>query len=84
MIQNIHLLLAPSRLKRVLIYAILRLSTNYKEMHGLMVNFEANPACEDSTVKLHQLYAVAKSRAVMLIDAYGKVYGKRRGVKCTL
>ena len=26
-----------------------------KEMHGLLVNFEANPACEDSTAKLHQL-----------------------------
>lgn len=40
MIQNNHLLLAPSRLKRMLIYAILRLSGNYKEMHGLLVNFE--------------------------------------------
>ena len=80
MIQNNHLLLAPSRLKRVLIYAILRLSGNYKEMHGLLVNFEANPACEDSTAKLHQLYAVAKSRAVMLIDAYGKYMAKEEAL----
>ena len=80
MIQNNHLLLAPSRLKRALIYAILRLSGNYKEMHGLLVNFEANPACEDSTAKLHQLYAVAKSRAVMLIDAYGKYMAKEEAL----
>ena len=45
-------------------------------MHGLLVNFEANPACEDSTAKLHQLYAVAKSRAAMLIDEYGKHISK--------
>ena len=80
MIQNNHLLIAPSRLKRALIYAILRLSGNYKEMHGLLVNFEANPACEDSTAKLHQLYAVAKSRAVMLIDAYGKYMAKEEAL----
>ena len=80
MIQNNHLLLAPSRLKRMLIYAILRLSGNYKEMHGLLGNFEANPACEDRTAKLHQLYAVAKSRAVMLIDAYGKYMAKEEAL----
>ena len=80
MIQNNHLLLAPSRLKRMLIYAILRLSGNYKEMHGLLVNFEENPACEDSTAKLHQVYAVAKRRAVMLIDAYGKYMAKEEAL----
>lgn len=80
MIQNNHLLLAPSRLKRMLIYVILRLSGNYKEMHGLLVNFEANLACEDSTAKLHQLYAVAKSQAVMLIDAYGKYMAKEEAL----
>ena len=55
-------------------------SGDYKEMHGLLVNFEANPACEDSTAKLHQLYAVAKSRAVMLIDAYGKYMAKEEAL----
>ena len=55
MIRNNQLLLAPSGLKRKMIYAILRLSGNYKEMHGLLVNFKANPACKDSTEKLHQM-----------------------------
>lgn len=70
------MLLAPSGLKRKMIYAILRLSGNYKEMHGLLVNFKANPACKDSTEKLHQMYAVAENRAVMLIDEYGKYMTK--------
>ena len=76
MIRNNKLLLAPSGLKRKMIYAILRLSGNYKEMHGLLVNFKANPACKDSTEKLHQMYAVAENRAVMLIDEYGKYMTK--------
>lgn len=76
MIRNNQLLLAPSGLKRKMIYAILRLSGNYKEMHGLLVNFKANPACKDSTEKLHQMYAVAENRAVMLIDEYGKYMTK--------
>ena len=72
MIQYNHLLLAPSKLKRKFIYTLLRLTGNYKEMHGLMVNFEANPACEDSTRKLEQLYQVAEERAVCLIDEYSE------------
>lgn len=72
MIQYNHLLLAPSKLKRTFIYTLLRLTGNYKEMHGLMVNFEANPACEDSTRKLEQLYQVAEERAVCLINEYSE------------
>lgn len=71
-----NLLIAPSRLKRILIYTLLRLTGNYKEMHGLMVNFEANPACEDSTRKLRQLYQVAEERAVRLINEYSKYLSK--------
>lgn len=76
MIQNNHLLLTTSRLKRTLIYALLCLTGNYKEMHGLMVNFKANPACEDSTRRLRQLYKVAEERAVCLINEYNKYLSK--------
>ena len=72
MIRYNNLLIAPSRLKRELIYALLRISGNYKEMHGLMVNFHANPDCEDSTKILHQLYDIALERAVKLIGEYDK------------
>lgn len=79
MIRYNNLLIAPSRLKRELIYALLRISGNYKEMHGLMVNVHANPDCEDSTKKLHQLYDLALERAVNLIGEYDKyLVGEQR------
>lgn len=72
MIKYNHLLLAQSKLKRMLVYTLLHLTGNYKEMHGLMVNFNANSACEDSTRKLKQLYRAAKKRAVCLINEYSE------------
>ena len=70
MIHYNHLLLAPSVFKRMFIYMLLHLTGNYKEMHGLLVNFEANPACHDSTQKLKQLYTLAAERTVRLINEY--------------
>ena len=72
------LLVAPSKLKRKIIYALLRISGNYKEMHGLLVNYRANPLCNDSTDKLYELYESAKQLAVTLISefrasAYGRI-----------
>lgn len=64
------LLAAPSKLKRKIIYALLRISGNYKEMHGLLVNYEANPLCKDSTEKLNQFYKQAIKKAVELISEY--------------
>ena len=71
-------LVAPSRLKRMFIYALLRVTGNYKEMHGLLVNYKANPFCSDSTKRLYELYDVAKGLAINLISefrasAYGKI-----------
>lgn len=70
MIFNNKLLLAPSKIKRQLVYMLLRISGNYKEMHGLMVNFTKNPACADSTLRLLQLYKEASKLAVSLITEY--------------
>ena len=64
------LLVAPSKLKRKIIYALLRISGNYKEMHGLIVNYEENPLCKDSTEKLNQFYKQAIKKAVELISEY--------------
>lgn len=72
MIKYNHLLLAPSKLKRMIVYRLLHLTGNYKEMHGLMVNFKANSACEDSSRKLKQLYQAAKERSVCLINEYSE------------
>ena len=72
MIKYNNLLIVPSKIKRQFVYALLRISGNYKEMHGLMVNFRENPACEDSTKILSQLYHNASERAVKLISEYDK------------
>ena len=65
-----HLLIAPTKLKRKLIYALLHITGNYQEMHGLLVNYQANPDCQDSTEKLSELYEIAKKRAIQLIEEY--------------
>lgn len=70
MILDDNLLVAPSKIKRQLIYSLLQITGNYKEMHGLLVNYEENPACKDSTKKLFELYKEAEKLAVSLIHEY--------------
>lgn len=67
MISYNNLLVAPSHLKRWFIYFLLKLSGNYKEMHGLIVNYHKNKECNDSTVKLLSLYRHAKNTAYQSI-----------------
>lgn len=71
MISYNNLLTAPSKAKRRLICALLRITGNYREMHGLMVNYQPNPQCEDSTRKLWLLYQEAEKLALSLIGEYG-------------
>lgn len=70
MISYNKLLIAPSHSKRFLIYTLLKATGNYKEMHGLLVNYNENPLCADSTERLTQLYGQAKELAVNLINDY--------------
>ncbi len=72
MIRYNRLLVAPHRMKRWLIYAMLGLSGNYKEMHGLLVNYKPNPGCADSTKRLKKLYDNAVFLAVRLIKEYSE------------
>lgn len=67
MISYNNLLVAPSHIKRWFIYLLLKVSGNYKEMHGLIVNYHKNKACNDSTVKLLSLYRHAKNTAYQSI-----------------
>ena len=93
MIKYNKLLIAPSHLKRYLIYALLGVTGNYKEMHGLLVNYKANRQCDDSTERLYKLYDNALDLAVRLIGEYkdsaggslplNKIYRYTFGGKCT-
>ena len=75
MIFQNRMLLCSSALKRQLIYAVLRLTGNYREMHGLIVDPYGNPACEDSNARLLALYGLAIQRGrdfICLFDTYLK------------
>lgn len=64
------LLLAPYPLKRNIIYGILKLSGHYDEMHGLIVNYKADPKCSDSNKELALRYGRALNKAIMLIGEF--------------
>lgn len=64
------LLLARTPFQRNAIYAILKATGNYKEMHGLIVTPEENPACEESNERLLELYEQAKRSAVTWICGF--------------
>lgn len=70
MIKYNNLLIAPSKVKRWLIQSLLYMTGHYKEMHGLMVNYEENSLCSDSNRKLWNLYQDAEKLAISLIHEY--------------
>lgn len=65
-----HLLLAPHSPKRKLVYTLLKVTRNDKEMHGLVMNLKPNPNCIDSNQKLCTLYNNAITKAVTMITEY--------------
>lgn len=71
MVSYLNFLVAPSKGKRFLIDSVLKLTGNYKELHGLMINYIANADCSDSTKELSDRFGQAKNQAVSLIHEYG-------------
>ena len=65
-----NILLAPQKSKRFVISMLMRLAGCYENLHGLMVNYESNPQCKDSSEKLGTLYTDAKELAIRLIHEY--------------
>lgn len=65
-----NLLVAPYMAKRLLIFGLLFITGNYKEMHGLVINKRANPKCADSNQELYRRYQEAVPLAVELIKNY--------------
>ncbi len=70
MVACLDLLVAPSKGKRMLINTVLKLTGNYRELHGLIINYTANVECADSTEELFHRYEEAKKLAVSLIQEY--------------
>ncbi len=62
--------LSPSHAKRAFVNAALKLSGNYDGLHGMMINYEKNPKCEDSCRNLVELYGQARELAARLIMEY--------------
>lgn len=70
MIFYCNFLVAPSKLKRSLIYFGLKLAGCYEGMHGQIVNYEKNMDCADSTDKLLGFFDDALQLALHLIEDY--------------
>ena len=65
-----RLLIAPSAWKRSLVKGVLRLSGNYTEMHGLLINPQPDPRCADSCVRLKKLMDRAEAQCLALMEGY--------------
>ena len=61
------LLRAPCPPKRFFVNAALRLTGNYKGMHGMMIAKRPIPACEDSNLRLMKLMRKAQDECLALI-----------------
>ena len=71
------LLIARTPLKRHLIFTLMRLTGNYREMHGLIVNPQGNPLCDDSNKELKRLYNTAVKRAVSIMTDFDEFLAER-------
>ncbi|NYB73833.1 zinc dependent phospholipase C family protein [Sedimentibacter hydroxybenzoicus DSM 7310] len=67
---NLNLLVAPSILKRYIIFSGLKLSGNYKKMRGLIMNYESNVECIELNKNLCDLYKKATVKAIESIHEY--------------
>lgn len=74
-----NLLRAPHQPKRGFVRLCLRLTGNFKEMHGMMIAKHPIPACADSDLRLSKLMDKAVARCVELsenVAAYVKGEGE--------
>lgn len=67
---NLNLLVAPSILKRYVIFTGLKLSGNYKNMRGLIMNYEPGKECNRLNESLYDLYEKAADNAAEIICEY--------------
>lgn len=79
MIFFLNVLRAPSRIKRTVLFGLMKLVGFYESLHGLVINYKENPMCRESTDWLMKHFDTAVSLAVELITEY-EVYLKTGGV----
>ena len=65
-----RLLRAPRPAKRRLVCAVLRLTGNYREMHGMMIPYQKDERCADSDKALMDAFERAIPKACELIASY--------------
>ncbi|HEX3076950.1 MAG TPA: zinc dependent phospholipase C family protein [Lachnospiraceae bacterium] len=64
------LLRAPHKGKRLFVYSFLLITGNYREIHGLVINYKPNLNCMDSTEILTGMYEKAFKQSLKLIREY--------------
>lgn len=70
MIFFLNVLRAPSRIKRGILFGIMKIAHLYEPMHGLVINYQENPLCRESTDWLMAHFDEAVALAVRLIVEY--------------
>lgn len=70
MVKFLDYLVLPQKLKRAVILGALKAVGQYEGKHGLIINYEKNPRCADSTERLLALMDEAVPFAAELIDKF--------------
>lgn len=70
MVKYLDILVMPEKWKRGFAFLVLRLAKQYDGKHGLIINYEKNVECNDSTEMLLELFEAAVPLAVSLIDGF--------------
>lgn len=73
MVMYLDLLVLPGKVKRGIVLFLLKLVGHYEGMHGLIINYEKNPDCADSTAKLLDLYEKAVGLAAEKINGFAEL-----------
>ena len=70
MVWFLNALVLPNKVKRAGVFQILKLAGQYEGKHGLIINYEKNPECADSTERLLELMDDAAGLATEMIDNF--------------
>ena len=66
----LNFLVSPGKLKRFFIVKALKLTGNYENMAGLLMNYQPNPDCTDTSIGLRKLYSSAIMPTKNLINEF--------------